>query len=158
MLYLTARNAPIAWRASAGEGVSIAPTRGVLQKGASGRTSDLDRQPAFGRFRHDRDHLAGREPAMSCKISWRGGGYDAAAPRAGRPDPRRPARRRRRPKPGEPPLRAVPTGPPRPDCRRSLRGVARGRAIRSPSVTDVLVHRVNQGLRESVGIDGLVPG
>ncbi|WP_061298967.1 sigma factor-like helix-turn-helix DNA-binding protein [Herbidospora cretacea] len=83
VLYLTARNAPIAWRASAGEGVSIAPTRGMLQKGASGRMTISIVNPRAAGSATIAITSPGGNP--SCRITWRGDGY--GPPPGGWPDP-----------------------------------------------------------------------
>ncbi|GLX97860.1 sigma factor-like helix-turn-helix DNA-binding protein [Herbidospora sp. NBRC 101105] len=88
VLYLTARNAPIAWSARAGDNVSIAPARGVLKKGASGRMtiSIVDPKSAGGTT------ISITSPGgnPSCRISWRGDGY--SPPGGGVPDPTNPPR------------------------------------------------------------------
>ncbi|WP_066363423.1 RNA polymerase sigma factor [Herbidospora mongoliensis] len=86
VLYLTARNAPIAWSARTGEGVSIAPARGVLQKGASGRMTISIVNPRSAGSATIAISSPGGNP--SCKISWRGDGY--GPPPGGWPDPTNP--------------------------------------------------------------------
>ncbi|GAB1824076.1 RNA polymerase sigma factor [Herbidospora sp. RD11066] len=98
VLYLTARNAPIAWSARAGEGVSIAPVRGVLKKGASGRMTISIVNPRSAGSATIAITSPGGNP--SCTISWRGDGY--GPPPGGWPDPTNPPRPTPTPKPDEP--------------------------------------------------------